>query len=135
MLLAAVLVSGCSPAGPTVADPGAAVDATTAPDAGPSRGAPGRSGLVAVSVRDLPPEARAVLEQVEAGGPFEYRQDGQTFQNREGRLPPHPTGFYREFTVVTPGSPDRGARRLVVGEDGIVFYTSDHYQSFHEVIP
>jgi ribonuclease T1 len=93
-----------------------------------------RSGLPAIPVGDLPREALAVLDQVEAGGPYEYRQDGQTFQNRERILPAQPPGFYREFTVETPGSYDRGARRLVVGSDGVVFYTSDHYQSFREVI-
>ncbi|MFN8125395.1 MAG: ribonuclease domain-containing protein [Candidatus Nanopelagicales bacterium] len=76
-----------------------------------------------------------MLAAVDSGGPFEYSQDGQTFQNRERILPAQPLGFYREYTVETPGSPDRGARRLVIGSDGVVFYTSDHYQSFREVVP
>ena len=60
-----------------------------------------------------------------------YEQDGSVFQNREGNLPDLPSGLlYREYTVSTPGSSDRGARRLVVGDDGSVYYTSDHYSSF-----
>lgn len=81
---------------------------------------------------DLPAEARDTLALIEAGGPFPYRQDGATFQNREHRLPPRESGYYREYTVETPGSSDRGARRIVAGGDPPVefFYTDDHYGSF-----
>ena len=92
------------------------------------------SGLPTVSVSELPPEAQQTLELIAAGGPFPYRQDDQTFQNREGLLPQQSYGFYREYTVQTPGSPDRGARRIVAGADGVAFYTADHYNSFSEVI-
>ena len=80
----------------------------------------------------LPPEAHAVLDAIADGGPYEYRQDGGVFQNREGLLPRQPRGYYREFTVETPRSPDRGARRIVTGGDPPVeyFYTDDHYRSF-----
>lgn len=80
----------------------------------------------------LPREAAAVLEAIARGGPFEYRQDGSVFQNREGLLPRQPRGYYREFTVETPGSPDRGARRIVTGGDppSEFWYTDDHYRSF-----
>ena len=80
----------------------------------------------------LPPEARDTLALIEAGGPFPYRQDGSTFQNREHRLPEHPRGDYREYTVETPGSDDRGARRIIAGGDppSEFFYTDDHYGSF-----
>lgn len=101
--------------------------------AGPSRQTPA-SGLPTVAVAELPPEGQRTLELIAAGGPFPYSQDDQTFQNREGILPSRPYGFYREYTVETPGSPDRGARRLVAGSDGVVFYTDDHYNSFSEVI-
>jgi ribonuclease T1 len=79
----------------------------------------------------LPDQAYDTLDLIDQGGPFPYDQDGQVFQNREGILPAHSTGYYHEYTVVTPGSPDRGARRIVTGqsfeED---YYTSDHYASF-----
>lgn len=80
----------------------------------------------------LPPEARDTLALIEAGGPFPHRQDGSTFQNREHRLPEHPRGYYREYTVETPGSGDRGARRIIAGGDppSEFFYTDDHYDSF-----
>lgn len=80
----------------------------------------------------LPPEALDTLALIEAGGPFPYRQDGATFQNRERRLPERARGYYREYTVETPGSPDRGARRIVAGGDppAEFFYTDDHYASF-----
>jgi guanyl-specific ribonuclease Sa len=80
----------------------------------------------------LPKEAIATLRLIERGGPYPYRQDDGVFQNRERRLPPQPRGYYREYTVKTPGSPDRGARRIVAGEQPPVefFYTDDHYRSF-----
>ena len=108
---------------------------TRAPTSPPpaTRQAPA-SGLPTIGVAELPPEGQLTLELIAAGGPFPYRQDDQTFQNREGILPSRPYGFYREYTVETPGSPDRGARRLVAGSDGVVFYTDDHYNSFSEVI-
>ena len=80
----------------------------------------------------LPAEARDTLALVESGGPFPHRQDGATFQNREQRLPRREPGYYREYTVETPGSPDRGARRIIAGGDppDEFFYTDDHYGSF-----
>ncbi len=80
----------------------------------------------------LPPEAHAVLDRIARGGPYEYRQDGGVFGNRERLLPVQPRGYYREFTVETPGSPDRGARRIVTGGQppSEYWYTSDHYRSF-----
>ncbi len=85
----------------------------------------------------LPPEAHETLGRIEAGGPFAHRQDGSTFQNRERLLPPQPRGYYREYTVETPGSRDRGARRIVAGGDPPVeyFYTDDHYRSFRRFDP
>ena len=83
----------------------------------------------------LPAEAVETLARIEAGGPFEHRQDGGVFQNREGRLPRKPRGYYHEYTVETPGSPDRGARRIVSGGNPPIeyFYTDDHYRSFRRV--
>jgi guanyl-specific ribonuclease Sa len=83
----------------------------------------------------LPPEAVVTLELIERGGPFPYDRDGTTFQNRERLLPDRPRGYYREYTVETPGSRDRGARRIVTGGDPpeVYFYTDDHYRSFRRV--
>jgi ribonuclease T1 len=92
------------------------------------------SGLPYILYADLPSQARDTIRLIDNGGPFPYRQDDATFQNREGILPAKPRGFYREYTVITPGSPDRGARRIIAGEDGVLFYTDDHYASFREVI-
>jgi guanyl-specific ribonuclease Sa len=80
----------------------------------------------------LPREALATLRLIENDGPFAHRQDGGTFQNRERQLPSQPRGYYREYTVETPGSRDRGARRIIAGGDPPVefFYTDDHYRSF-----
>ncbi len=75
------------------------------------------------------------LAAIESGDPLPHEEDGQTFQNREGLLPQQPTGYYREYTVETPGSPDRGARRLVIGEGGETYYTADHYASFTQIDP
>lgn len=90
--------------------------------------------LPTTTLAQLPAEAIETLELIESDGPFPFDQDGATFQNREGILPKQPSGFYREYTVATPGEDDRGARRIVTGKDGSRFYTADHYASFHEVI-
>ncbi len=92
-------------------------------------------GLPVVTRDQLPPQARETLALIEQGGPFPYRQDGSIFQNRERLLPGKPAGYYREYTVVTPGSPDRGARRIVMGDAGEIYYTADHYRSFARVLP
>jgi len=78
-------------------------------------------------------ERRAINDTaalVKAGGPFPYSKDGSEFSNREGRLPQQGPGYYREYTVETAGSPDRGARRIVSGRAGEIYYTRDHYQTF-----
>lgn len=72
----------------------------------------------------------ATLALIDRGGPFPYRQDGATFQNRERRLPQQPQGYYREYTVPTPGASNRGARRVVRGRNGETWYTRDHYKTF-----
>jgi ribonuclease T1 len=105
--------------------------------------------LAAVPVVQAPPHASAhspllldnvptsergavvdVVARIDAGGPFAYSKDGSVFQNRERRLPTQPAGFWREYTVETPGSSDRGARRIVGGDDDSLHYTRDHYDSF-----
>ncbi|SER65009.1 ribonuclease domain-containing protein [Actinokineospora terrae] len=93
--------------------------------------APGPTPLSA-----LPGEAAATWRLVESGGPFPYpAHDGKTFANRERRLPQQAPDHYREYTVPTPGSRDRGARRLITGSAGELFYTGDHYASFVAVDP
>ena len=92
------------------------------------------SGLPWVEESALPREARDTLALIRAGGPFPYpRNDDKTFANRERLLPNRTRGYYREFTVVTPGSDDRGPRRLITGGDGEIYWTDDHYASFHRV--
>ncbi|NSL55283.1 ribonuclease domain-containing protein [Uliginosibacterium aquaticum] len=83
---------------------------------------------------ELPPEARDTLRLIERGGPFPYRKDGVVFQNRERRLPAQARAYYREYTVPTPGSRDRGARRIVTGEAREYYYSADHYRSFKRIM-
>ena len=93
-----------------------------------------------VPLSQLPAEAQAVHRQIHAGGPFAYRKDGIVFGNRERKLPREPRGYYREYTVATPGSRDRGARRIVCGgreatAPNACYYTADHYNSFNRITP
>ena len=89
----------------------------------------------ALAAEQLPAEARATLKLIDAGGPFPYHRDGITFQNREHRLPDQAEGYYREYTVPTPGSADRGAQRIIAGGNppAVFYYTADHYQSFRRI--
>lgn len=82
----------------------------------------------------LPPEAADTLSRIAHGGPFEHRQDGVVFQNREGRLPSMPEGYYHEYTVDTPGLDYRGARRIITGDTPprVYYYTDDHYRTFRQ---
>ena len=82
----------------------------------------------------LPPEARETISLIRKGGPFPHQRDGMSFGNREKFLPPHERGWYREYTVRTPGTKDRGARRIVAGRDGTLYYTDDHYRSFKRIL-
>lgn len=86
-----------------------------------------------VAVGDLPAEARATIALVRKGGPYPYAKDGAVFGNREKRLPRQKWGYYREYTVKTPGERTRGARRIVAGKGGEFFYTEDHYNTFRRV--
>lgn len=104
-------------------------------------GAHARSVIGEIAADDLPPEARATLALIQRGGPFPYRKDGTVFGNRERRLPLRPRGYYREYTVPTPGARDRGARRIIAGR-GVAgdpaasaeyWYTDDHYETFRRI--
>ena len=87
-----------------------------------------------IALDKLPPEARHTVALIKAGGPFPYQRDGAVFHNREGVLPERGRGYYREYTVKTPGAKDRGARRIVAGQGGEFYYTDDHYRSFRRII-
>jgi len=100
---------------PSVPDGGAA--------ANPSR-------LPTIRESQLPREGRSTLALIRRGGPFPYERDGVTFGNFERILPRKSGGYYREYTVPTPGESDRGARRIVAGKAGEKYYTADHYESF-----
>jgi ribonuclease T1 len=111
---------------------GAAVIATAAD----ARATPDALGSVALA--ELPAEARKTEQLIRSGGPFPYAKDGTVFGNRERILPREKRGFYREYTVKTPGSRDRGARRIVCGgekpaEPVACYYTADHYASFKRI--
>jgi ribonuclease T1 len=86
-----------------------------------------------IGVDALPPEARDTIALIHRGGPFPYARDGSVFHNRESLLPAGPSGYYREYTVTTPGTRDRGARRIVRGRAGELYYTGDHYRSFKRI--
>ncbi|MFI6979585.1 ribonuclease domain-containing protein [Embleya sp. NPDC050154] len=93
------------------------------------------AGMRTVAAARLPAEARETLRLIAAGGPFPYNRDGVVFGNREKLLPAEPDGYYREYTVRTPGAADRGARRIVTGRNTERYYSDDHYASFAAVLP
>ena len=99
---------------------------------------PRESTLAVVKVAELPREGRATYELIRLGGPFPNGKDGTVFGNRERQLPAARRGFYREYTVPTPGSRDRGARRIVCGgpirQPDACYYTADHYASFRMIV-
>jgi guanyl-specific ribonuclease Sa len=117
---------------PPTASPTGVEDGELLPDAGGEREDRQRR-----SARGLPAEALDTVELIQRGGPYPYRQDDQTFGNREGLLPDEARDYYREYTVPTPGSPDRGARRIVTGGSppSVWYYTDDHYRSFRPFDP
>lgn len=124
---------GGSASSPTsVTTPSSSTTARSTPSSPTGRPTPD-SGLPTMGASELPREGRKTLALIHDGGPFPYDRDGTTFQNRERILPSQPRGYYAEYTVRTPGERDRGARRLVVGDDGDVYYTDDHYDSFRQV--
>ncbi|MGW0835184.1 ribonuclease domain-containing protein [Streptomyces prunicolor] len=111
--LAVLLPAGCS---------ATATSGTTATDS------------TSVTLSQLPAEARQTVALIDKGGPFPYAKDGVVFGNYEKLLPQQKRGYYHEYTVRTPGSRDRGARRIVTGQDGEIYYTDDHYKSFRTVL-
>lgn len=93
--------------------------------------------LPEIAAADLPMQGRELLGLIRSGGPFQYERDGVVFGNREHLLPAEPRGFYHEYTVRTPGSHDRGARRIICGgpkkSPDLCYYTADHYRSFKRI--
>jgi ribonuclease T1 len=91
-----------------------------------------------IQVAELPRQGRETYGLIRQGGPFPYGKDGAVFGNRERSLPAEKRGFYREYTVTTPGSRDRGARRIVCGGPSrapyACYYTADHYASFRMIV-
>ena len=133
-LIAALLLLGLWLwAGPRLSAP----DAPSQPSPAVAPSAPEVAPAARRAPDFLPAQALPVLEAIARGGPHPYRQDGGVFQNRERLLPARPRGYYREYTVPTPGSDDRGPRRIVTGGDPPVeyWYTDDHYRSFRPFEP
>jgi ribonuclease T1 len=98
------------------------------------------SGQAVISASELPPQGREVMAQIANGGPFKFEKDGTVFGNRERILPRENRGYYREYTVKTPGERTRGARRIVCGgavakTPDACYYSSDHYASFRKIVP
>lgn len=95
--------------------------------------------LSSIALADLPPQGRATHDKIMQGGPFAYDKDGSVFGNRERQLPTAKRGYYREYTVKSPGSRTRGARRIVCGgkieKPDACFYTDDHYATFRKIVP
>ncbi|MFI0258304.1 ribonuclease domain-containing protein [Streptomyces sp. NPDC017056] len=125
-----LLVSGCSGGG---GGKGGAKPTSGAPSAGAT--APGwAAGMATVPAGKLPEQARDTLRLIDAHGPFPYPKDGTVFGNHERQLPKQQRGYYHEYTVRTPGSKDRGARRIVTGDRHETYYTEDHYRTFKAVL-
>ncbi|MFE4975613.1 ribonuclease [Kitasatospora sp. NPDC056651] len=94
---------------------------------------PSDSSMADVCRTKLPSQAVETLTLIAKGGPYPYNRDGIVFENRESRLPKKTDGYYHEFTVVTPGSNDRGTRRVVTGGSGEQYWSADHYATFQEI--
>src|SRR5262245_15929291 len=92
-----------------------------------------QASIATINAADLPKEAQQTIALIKQGGPYPYKRDGVVFGNFEKLLPLHERGYYKEFTVRTPSSRDRGARRIISGKAGELYYTDNHYQSFKRV--
>jgi guanyl-specific ribonuclease Sa len=112
----------------------AADDDSSGPSHPPSSSSRTTRTSEVVALSSLPPQVAATLRLIKAGGPFPYpRNDGVVFHNAEKLLPAEPDGYYREYTVPTPGSSDRGTRRIVTARDGTYYWTADHYDTFQQI--
>ncbi|MFD4906144.1 ribonuclease [Kitasatospora purpeofusca] len=122
-----------APVAPKPSAPRSSAPATPPATAAGTGWVPTDPALADVCRTRLPDQARDTLGLIAKGGPYPYRSDGIVFENRESRLPRKTSGYYHEFTVVTPGSGDRGARRVVTGGVGEQYWTADHYATFQEI--
>jgi ribonuclease T1 len=143
-LVVGALLAGCSGGGSgtatavkssTKAAPPAPEVGAGSPNPGcpaPSQSTPGatESGLPLRSLCALPPEAAEIWQKIRTGGRLPSPKDGTIFANNERLLPQHERGYYHEYTVPTAGAKDRGAQRLILGENRELYYTADHYESF-----
>ena len=136
-----IVAPGAASSSRSTADPTSTAPTTTpgttsaaAPTREPKYSASGEE-IPTVTLDELPIEAAETIYLILSGGPFPFDRDGVTFGNYEGHLPDAEFGYYREYTVITPGVDHRGARRIVTGDnDAVFYYTDDHYESFAEVI-
>lgn len=138
LLVLGVLLTGCG--GSQGGSAGQGARATSSSTAGGGVGSglePGStdpaSGLTVVALSSLPSQVAETVRLVQAGGPYPYQRDGVTYHNNNRVLPQHPDGYYHEYTVKTPGSSTRGARRVIHGQGDEYFYTADHYASFRRI--
>lgn len=144
LVVVALLVWWVKGGDPDPGQPSGATPTASAPS-GPTPSAPGTDpgadGIPPCDPGELPPEVDDVVDDILSGGPFDHpRNDGVRFQNREGILPDEDPGYYREYTVTTPGAGNRGARRIVTGgqdpeDPDHWYYTGDHYESFCAFAP
>jgi ribonuclease T1 len=145
ILAASAILGGCGKGGSQSATQEAGASASQAPvqpgqaasDTPAASGAQERSALVTVTKAQLPGEAAETLRLIKAGGPFPFGEDGVLFRNSAVLLPQHPRGYYHAYTVRTPGSTDRGQRRIVCGgprkQTSDCYYTDDYYVSFKRI--
>ncbi|MGJ3192568.1 ribonuclease [Paenarthrobacter nitroguajacolicus] len=135
VVLVVAMVGGGGLTAPSTAPPSSVQ--TTTPEPGTAPTAPvvaNPSALPTINASQLPKEGRQTLALIAKGGPYPYDRDGVNFGNFEGLLPKKSGGFYKEYTVPTPGESDRGARRIIVGKDAAKYYTPDHYESFKFIV-
>ncbi|MBO2446846.1 ribonuclease [Actinomadura barringtoniae] len=127
LLLVPLLAAGLS---------GTAAYADTGSHAGTGVHATVDAAIPPICESTLPSQADDTIALIDKGGPYPYPQDGTVFDNREGLLPQESSGYYHEYTVKTPGSSTRGARRIItsddLGHDGM-YWTADHYESFSTI--
>ncbi|MBP2267310.1 ribonuclease T1 [Pseudarthrobacter sp. PvP004] len=135
VLVVAMVGGGSLTAQTTTPEPGStSTSPTAAATAGATPAVANPSSLPTINASQLPKEARQTLALIAQGGPYPYDRDGVNFGNFEGLLPKKSGGFYKEYTVPTPGESDRGARRIIVGKDSAKYYTPDHYESFKFIV-
>ncbi|WBP88974.1 ribonuclease [Kitasatospora cathayae] len=128
-------VAGGSAPKPSAPKPSPPAGGASTPSAPNGAWTPADPALADVCRTKLPSQAQDTLALIAKNGPYPYNRDGIVFENRESRLPKKGNGYYHEFTVVTPGSDDRGTRRVVTGGAGEQYWSPDHYATFQEIDP